>query len=313
MSIPRALRHGLLRAVKRAAVILEPDSDTRNQIQATDIGYRGLSILLPTSGTPGLSDPVFQVLDGSDVMLGVTHGTTLGQDAQVDVGGALRVKNTPVGSIGSLQLFEGSGGVNYWTLKSAASLSGNHTLTLPDDQGAAREVARLSDGSGTLTFGPTIPTNSGAPSSPQEGDIYYDTGDDELYFYDGTRAHWLSVFAYTYNWGWNGSPASGTHLRWEGGHVQGTNGGTLRGPILPWDAVLTRVVSSFVNSATVDVLVRDAGSTAHTHTVTSAVSLNEGGLDVDLTGGNRISCRWDITSGSPTNPAIEYVMRRKKS
>jgi hypothetical protein len=288
-----------------------PASETRNDIQATDKSYPGLTILFPSGGSSGTADYLIECLDGSDRIFGAAHSTVLGSDSFVYVGGELRIRDTPSGSQGHLHLYElGSNGDAYVEFIAAASMAGNYTIRWPNAQGGIDQVL-VNDGSGNLSWGSTLPDSSATPSAPASGSaFFYDTDDDEVYFYDAGRGHWMSVTTYVMRFGRSAAISDGENLRSEYAQVTVTGS---KGVVPGFDMTVVGMNARTNGAFTGSFDLYDGGTdSGEGLTFTASSQEDDYEINYDITSGRAIGCRVSISSGSPTNPGIEIHYRKRK-
>jgi hypothetical protein len=84
-----------------------------------------------------------------------------------------------------------------------------------------------------------LPQGSTKPTSPADGDLWYDnsSGERVLYVYDGNRSKWLSSSEYTLQWGHDN--ADGQLLRGPGVIFPGSGTGVL----IPHDCTIVRITA----------------------------------------------------------------------
>jgi len=87
--------------------------------------------------------------------------------------------------------------------------------------------------------GLNLPMGSTFPTSPTDGQMWYDNSSGEriLYIYDSNRSKWLSSSEYTLQWGHDN--ADGELLRGSGINNPGTGTGVL----IPHDATIVRITA----------------------------------------------------------------------
>jgi len=95
--------------------------------------------------------------------------------------------------------------------------------------------------------GLNLPMGSTFPTSPTDGQMWYDnsSGERTLYIYDGVRSKWLSVGEWTLQWGHDN--ADGELLRGGGGI---NTPGTGTGVRIPKDCTITRITGRQRDGAT---------------------------------------------------------------
>ena len=157
-----------------------------------------------------------------------------------------------------------------------------------------------------------------APPSPDAGDLWYNTTDDELYTYDSGRGHWLGAPNYISMGKANAATAAGVGHFLYVGH-QGTAATTQeRGWLAPHDLVITgwraHTKSSFDGwVARIDK--SSGGSNTNgivtTGTLGAVDTFSDFTLDVDLAAGDIIGV--SLTTGSVTidNSTVTIKVQRK--
>jgi hypothetical protein len=96
--------------------------------------------------------------------------------------------------------FADSGSSNWVAFQAPATVSSNVTWTLPSADGTASQVLST-NGSGTLSWttpaggGASVTTSDTAPSTPSDGDLWYDSVGGRLYVYydDGNTSQWVDA------------------------------------------------------------------------------------------------------------------------
>ena len=149
------------------------------------------------------------------------------------------------------------------------------------------------------------------PTKPVDGDIYFDTTDHELYFYDSVRGKWLSVSMEFFDSGYSGTPSTGTTLKSSFGTVQG-NGS--RGWIPPHAITIVGMKGTTNNTFTGNMTVREnTTNTVAAILFSSSKESTNMTLDYDFDITKHMLVKINITSGAPTNPTCRVYYRRLKA
>jgi hypothetical protein len=210
----------------------------------------------------------------------------------------------------------------------------NKTLTTPTigDFTNANHNHENAAGGGNLTFDAITGLSRGnvAPGSPSDGDLWLDTDDFILYYYDSTRGKWLSVHQESFTFSRSGSNSTNAWLRMSGHVIADENPGWHH----IYDYTIVAVsfesqVSAFGSGSTIDVRRSTAGVTS---SVIYSMPIYVGGVAeevVDTTGLNvdfHLPTTGDIwqdlhvrlsltaagmTAGTITNPTCTVWMRRE--
>lgn len=183
-----------------------------------------------------------------------------------------------------------------------SSISGSYTLTLPPNDGNTGDIVRCTDGAGTLGFIGTRGTSF--PSSPVEGDLFYRSDLDCLFFYDGTT--WLSVETWTNGASYSGDMAISTMF----GAEAGTGFGSNVGMRMPYTSRLVWLTLQNSNSSnfTIDILVNNTLSTSVS--VTGARG-QQWATSVALAAGDYISFRNASGSNALLDPILLFGIKRR--
>lgn len=93
--------------------------------------------------------------------------------------------------------FADSDSSNWVAFQAPATIASNVTWTLPSADGTANQVLQT-DGSGTLswsTAGASVTTSDTAPTTPVDGDLWYDSvgGRTYVYYNDGNTSQWVDT------------------------------------------------------------------------------------------------------------------------
>ena len=172
---------------------------TSNQTTFTTQGYTPNFVSVYLNGVH-LARADFTATNGSDVVLAsgatandtveiVSFGTFQSADALPLTGGTVTgTVNFPDGSI-SISDLDIDGGTDI-----GAALVDADLMVVDDGAGGTNRKAtmsRLATYMGTKGLGPAYTRSATAPSSPNEGDFWYNTGMTALFIYDGTNG-WIT-------------------------------------------------------------------------------------------------------------------------
>ena len=168
-----------------------------------------------------------------------------------------------------------SGGLK--TLVSASSIvinDGTSDLSASDGIKAITITTEYIDSEGS---GGGWTVSSTSPSSPSNGDGWYNTGSNTLYYYDGTRAEWLSMQRYCIAYGLTGQ-LKGAYFA-IGSNVNPNSAGAS----FAFDTILVEVVLlTDYNTSGVPFQVEIDGSSAFAFTTDANGQYFNSGVDVDM-------------------------------
>lgn len=149
---------------------------------------------------------------------------------------------------------------------------------------------------------------SSFPSDPEDGQYFYRTDHETPYWYDAGRGHWLGP-AQKLFFGRNSSISNGESIRSEAGDVAPQS--TTRG----WDADVDYVITAFngqwVGSTTGSIDITADATSQGNYAFTTATTISQSGLDLDIDAGEIPGVDFNYSSGSPNNPAFAVTIRRR--
>jgi hypothetical protein len=178
-----------------------------------------------------------------------------------------------------------------------------HTHAAVDMSGPDKYLGRLTAGAGAseeIAFRGTA-----FPGSPTDGLSFYRTDLDELFYYDGARAKWLSARTFEFE-GTTAVAITSTYLNFPGGVAMSS---TL-GYVLPWDMTCCTVYGHNADAATAATLrVRANGTNMVALACAAATSVVSTGLNTDFTAADVVAM---FTSSTLTaGCGIKAVFRRR--
>lgn len=151
--------------------------------QTLAIGSAGIKFNLVSIG----SSHTFNLPDAGIGVTGLITGKT-----QTIAGEKSFTDNILIESGSELRFYDNTSS-NYVGLK--AGTPTDYTLTLPDSDGTSGQVLKT-DGSGTLSWvDKNVSVGQSPPGSPQQGDLWWNTLEANLYIYyiDGTSSQWVEA------------------------------------------------------------------------------------------------------------------------
>ena len=148
-------------------------------------GFASVSATTITDGTMSINSGAIS----SVTTIGASGNITTSGGNVVAEGGVLTAGDAA--QAGTLQLYDGS---DHKITVACPSISGDWTMTLPIDNGAANEVLST-DGNGACSWvaGGAVGVDSSFPGSPYDGQLFFYTVDEALYMYDSTATAWIQV------------------------------------------------------------------------------------------------------------------------
>jgi len=144
---------------------------------------------------------------------------------------------------------------------------------------------------------------------PTDGSVlYFDSVYDMLVHYDAGRAKWLGPLM-TYTFGKNTSVSSGETLKSQHGLVvPSSSRGWMTGRAMTCVGMEASTNGAFTGSFE---LTEDSAGTGQALPFVAASSAQDYTIDYDWTASKHLGCQINITSGSPTNPAVTIYNRWK--
>jgi len=166
-----------------------PDADQSNYVgfQAPATVLANLTWTLPDA-------------DGTSGQAITTDGSgALGWSTFLPIGGGALTGDLTLNAQSDLR-FADSDSSNWVAFQGPATVASNVTWTLPAADGTSGQVLST-DGSGALSWataaagGASVTTSDTAPSSPSDGDLWYDSVGGRLYVYydDGNTSQWVDA------------------------------------------------------------------------------------------------------------------------
>ena len=282
---------------------------------------------LAISGAAGESVPttedksvlMYNQADGKFNFKKVTRGIGNGEiDGVLLADDSITEVKLSTGAVTSNKLATGAASGNIiiggLALNKLTPIAAGNFLGNPNTLGAPVESVGKSDARRMLG----LSAGTVAPSSPDAGDLWYNTTDDELYTYDSGRSHWLGAPYYISFGKANAATASGVGHYLYVGH-QGTTATTSeRGWLVPHDMVITgwrgHTQSTFTGwNARVD---KNSGGTNTTGIVQTGVqgavdTFSDFTLDVDVAAGDILGVALVLGSVTLNNSTVTVKIQRK--
>lgn len=151
-------------------------------------------------------------------------------------------------------------------------------------------------------------TSSGVtpPSNPVGGELWWNTDDNHLYYWDSSRSKWLATSAYRLEWGDDNS--DGALLR--GGGI--VNPRSTTGRLFSAAATVTEVAASVAGGeqAKEFELYKVGGAVVHSFTTSGGV-YSSNTINADVDAADKVWMRSSATGGQANDISIIYTMRRR--